>query len=272
VVASVEPGDGGGVQAVLDALASPVRREILWLTWREELPAGQIAVACGLSAPTVSRHLTILREAGLVTLRADGTSRRYRARHAVLHGLQAMVLGETSKWTPPDDLPERDQAAAATVSAVVASADLDCDRQTVFAALTDPDLCSRWLGVPIDVTAGRFAARMEWGTHVRGWYEHVVAPGLIVMVWDFDDDRVPLPGHELSAYIQITATGSGSRVQVLQQVDSPEQAAFMQSAWAMFLGRLVQELPAALASPRPVLRPARAKHAPGSSGPPGSRT
>jgi DNA-binding transcriptional ArsR family regulator/uncharacterized protein YndB with AHSA1/START domain len=258
-MASGESGDGARVQAVLEALASPVRREILWLTWLEELPAGQIAAACRLSAPTVSQHLAILRGAGLITMRADGTFRRYRARRSLLQGLQAMLLGETAKWLPADDLPEREQATAATVPAVIAAAEVPYDQQTAFAAFTDPDLCSRWLGVPIDVTAGRFACQMEWGTYVRGWLEHVVAPGLIVMRWDFDDGRIPLPGHELTAYIRITATGSGSRVEALQQVDTVEQAAFMESAWTMFLGRLVQALPAALAQPDPTPRPARPK-------------
>ena len=39
---------------------------------------------------------------------------------------------------------------------------------------------------------GHFRATMEWGTQVRGRYEHVVAPELIVMSWDFADEQVPV--------------------------------------------------------------------------------
>jgi len=55
------------IQKVLSALASPVRREILALIWDRDLPAGEIAAAFEVTAPTISQHLGVLREAGLVT-------------------------------------------------------------------------------------------------------------------------------------------------------------------------------------------------------------
>src|SRR4051812_50104163 len=57
------------VQRVMQALGSPVRREILWLVAEDERPAGEIAAAVAVSAPTVSEHLKVLRQAGLVTMR-----------------------------------------------------------------------------------------------------------------------------------------------------------------------------------------------------------
>ncbi|HWM06436.1 MAG TPA: metalloregulator ArsR/SmtB family transcription factor [Actinophytocola sp.] len=247
------------VQSVLEALSSPVRREILWLIWREELPAGQIAAGSGVTAPTVSEHLRVLRRAGLVNMRVDGTFRRYRARQDGVRGLQAMLLGETQKWIPADDVRERSRAQARTVPAVVASAEVACDPATAFTAFTDADLYSRWLGVPVTIDDGRFACTLEWGTQVRGWYEHVLAPTLIVMRWDFDDERVPLPGRELTAYWRSTATEAGCRVEVHQLVDDTEQAQFMRAAWTMVLGRLVEGLPAALADTAAPARPARPK-------------
>ena len=56
-----------------------VRREILWMLWDAELPAGEISAAFDVSGGTVSTHLSALREAGLVAVRADGNFRRYRA-------------------------------------------------------------------------------------------------------------------------------------------------------------------------------------------------
>jgi predicted transcriptional regulator len=65
------------LQTVLDALASPVRREILWRLWDEELPAGAVAAAFDVTAPTISEHLGVLRRAGLVTMRRFGNHRLY---------------------------------------------------------------------------------------------------------------------------------------------------------------------------------------------------
>ena len=62
----------------LRALADPTRREILRRLLDHEAPAGEIAGAFAVSRPAVSRHLRVLREAGLVTVRNDGTSRYYR--------------------------------------------------------------------------------------------------------------------------------------------------------------------------------------------------
>jgi len=67
--------------AVLHALAEPRRRAILRLVKDHERPAGDIAAAFpDVSGPAISQHLRVLREAGLVQERRDGTRRLYRAR------------------------------------------------------------------------------------------------------------------------------------------------------------------------------------------------
>ncbi len=68
------------MDAVLAALAEPNRREILRLVHSEELPAGQIASHFDVSRPAISQHLKVLRDAGLVEERRDGTRRLYRVR------------------------------------------------------------------------------------------------------------------------------------------------------------------------------------------------
>ena len=67
--------------AVLRALSEPRRRAILRLVKDHERPAGDIAAAFpDVSGPAISQHLRVLREAGLVQERRDGTRRLYRAR------------------------------------------------------------------------------------------------------------------------------------------------------------------------------------------------
>jgi DNA-binding transcriptional ArsR family regulator len=63
---------------VLDALGDPTRRAVLELLRTGERPVGELAAALPVSRPAVSQHLRVLRGAGLVTERRDGTRRLYR--------------------------------------------------------------------------------------------------------------------------------------------------------------------------------------------------
>ncbi len=69
------------MQALLDAVVEPRRREILLLVQHGELAAGAIAGHFpDVSRPAISQHLRVLRDAGLVDERRDGTRRLYRVR------------------------------------------------------------------------------------------------------------------------------------------------------------------------------------------------
>jgi len=76
------------VDLVARAIAEPRRRQILTLVRERELSAGEIAANFEVSRPAVSQHLTVLREAGLLSERRRGTSRLYRARPEGLAGLR----------------------------------------------------------------------------------------------------------------------------------------------------------------------------------------
>jgi DNA-binding transcriptional ArsR family regulator len=225
------------LQKIMGALSSPVRREILSLVWDREMPAGRIAEAFSVTKPTISQHLAVLREAGLVTSTAVGTSRKYRARPAGLRGLYG-ALSDSGRWTNADDVPERALAVARTRGAVSVSVEVDAAPGDTFRALVDPVVYSRWLGVPVRIEEDRFSCTLEWGTQVRGRYEVVSAPELIAMRWDFDDNAVPVPGAELSAYLRVAPGPAGSHVEVHQLVDTVAQAEFMEAAWSLVLGRL----------------------------------
>ena len=68
------------VEQTLRAIAEPSRRKILRLVQNNELPAGEIASHFEITRPAISQHLRILKNAGLVTERREGTKRLYRAR------------------------------------------------------------------------------------------------------------------------------------------------------------------------------------------------
>ena len=69
---------------VLDALADPVRRQIVELLAAGEMGAGEIAARFPVSRPAVSRHLRVLREAGLVADEVRAQRRVYRLERAPL--------------------------------------------------------------------------------------------------------------------------------------------------------------------------------------------
>ncbi len=73
------------------ALAEPRRREILRLVSTAELSAGDIARRFEVTRPAISQHLRVLREAGLVRERRNGTRRFYRARPETIAELRAYL-------------------------------------------------------------------------------------------------------------------------------------------------------------------------------------
>jgi DNA-binding transcriptional ArsR family regulator len=81
------------MEAALKAIAEPRRRQILALVRDEELAAGEIAAHFDVSRPAVSQHLNVLKEAGLLSERRNGTRRLYRARPEGLADLKTFLEG-----------------------------------------------------------------------------------------------------------------------------------------------------------------------------------
>jgi DNA-binding transcriptional ArsR family regulator len=79
------------VEAAIRAIAEPRRRRILELVRDGELTAGEIASAFDVTRPAVSQHLTVLKHAGLLEERREGTKRLYRARAEGLADVRAFV-------------------------------------------------------------------------------------------------------------------------------------------------------------------------------------
>jgi DNA-binding transcriptional ArsR family regulator len=91
--------------AVLRALADPHRRQILRLVRHAELPAGQIAASFTLTQQAVSQHIGVLRQAGLLTERREGTRRLYALNHQALEPVRELL---SEFW--PDALARLKQA------------------------------------------------------------------------------------------------------------------------------------------------------------------
>lgn len=83
---------------LFEAIAEPNRRQILDLLRGGERPAGDLVEATGLSQPGVSKHLKLLREAGLVSARPDGQRRFYRLEPDELEALDEWLRPFRSFW------------------------------------------------------------------------------------------------------------------------------------------------------------------------------
>ena len=79
--------------AVLEAIVAPPRRRILDAVRTQERSVTELVERLGMSQPGVSRHLRILRDAGLVTVRSDAQRR--------LYGLRSEPLRDLDDWLEP---------------------------------------------------------------------------------------------------------------------------------------------------------------------------
>ena len=87
------------MHAALQALSEPHRMAILSMLADGERPAGDFVDALPIAQPTVSKHLSVLREAGLVTVRKDAQRRLYSLNPAPLKELDLWLARYRRFWT-----------------------------------------------------------------------------------------------------------------------------------------------------------------------------
>lgn len=98
------------MQSIL-AIADPTRRRIVELLALRERTAGELVEEFDLSAPAISQHLNVLREAGLVVTRAEGQSRIQSLNPAGLDELDAWLEKTRAVWSRRLDALERELRA-----------------------------------------------------------------------------------------------------------------------------------------------------------------
>jgi DNA-binding transcriptional ArsR family regulator len=92
---------------VFEVIAEPNRRQILDLLRERERPVGELVEAVGLSQPGVSKHLRVLREAGLVEVTVDAQRRLYRIRPEPLQEIDEWLTPYRAAWRDRLDALER---------------------------------------------------------------------------------------------------------------------------------------------------------------------
>lgn len=99
---------------VLEVIAEPTRRRILDAVREGERSVGELVEVVGMHQPGVSRHLKVLRDAGLVEVRRDAQRRLYRLRPEPLMELDAWLAPYRAEWTARLDSLERHLQRTAT--------------------------------------------------------------------------------------------------------------------------------------------------------------
>jgi DNA-binding transcriptional ArsR family regulator len=91
--------------SVFNVVAEPSRRQILDLLGESERPVGELVDRLGLSQPAVSKHLRVLRDAGLVEVRGDAQRRLYSVRPEPLRAIYEWLAPYRRMWAASlDDL------------------------------------------------------------------------------------------------------------------------------------------------------------------------
>ena len=93
--------------AVFEVVAEPTRRRILDLLREAERPVGELVDTLGVSQPRISKHLRVLRDAGLVEARVDAQRRLYRVRSEPLREVDAWLAPYRAMWGSSLDALER---------------------------------------------------------------------------------------------------------------------------------------------------------------------
>jgi len=91
-----------GTLTTLQVLAEPSRQAILDLLRDGELPVGELVARLNMSQPAISKHLRVLKEAGMVDVRADAQRRLYRIRPEPLAELDDWLASYRKLWFPCD--------------------------------------------------------------------------------------------------------------------------------------------------------------------------
>jgi DNA-binding transcriptional ArsR family regulator len=103
---------------VLEAIAEPTRRRILDAVRGGECSVGDLVAIVGMNQPGISRHLKVLRDAGLVEVRRDAQRRLYRLRPEPLQELDRWLEPYRAEWADRLDALERhlERTAAPTTT------------------------------------------------------------------------------------------------------------------------------------------------------------
>jgi uncharacterized protein YndB with AHSA1/START domain/DNA-binding transcriptional ArsR family regulator len=259
------------MDAVLTAIAEPHRREILELIRTRELSSGEIASHFRVTRPAISQHLRVLTDAGLVTLRKEGTKHIYRARPEGMAELrdflnefwtgrldvlkaqvEAQEAGERERMKAPKRVdPEAAREAPRAEAAMDENraVDVGSEREIhiaappemVFPFLIDPDKVVRWMGIEAALDprpGGVYKVNINGRDVASGNFIEVVPNSRVVFTWGWEGENVVLPSGASTVEITLQEDGRGTLLRLRHLGLPAEERDSHLVGWDYFLQRL----------------------------------
>jgi DNA-binding transcriptional ArsR family regulator/uncharacterized protein YndB with AHSA1/START domain len=233
--------------SALEVLAEPNRRRILDLLRVHERAVGALVDALAVSQPAVSKHLRVLREAGLVEARVDGQRRLYRVRTEPLRELDDWLAPYRELWAPSLDALERhletmetdmhgDLEPAGDGWRLRFTRRLSHPAEQVWRAITEAEHLQAWFPQRIvgEWTVGAPLRFEPPGGEFPGFDGEVLAcepPSLLEFRWGTDTIRLEISPHD-----------GGCTLALIDSIDTLGKAVRDGAGWHVCLDALEHEL------------------------------
>lgn len=236
------------MDAALKALAEPNRRRILEFVADGELSAGTIADRFEVTRPAISQHLSVLKQAGLIAERREGTSRLYRARRQgfaqvkwFLDGFwedRLAQLGAAVTTAHEHDTATMTQCVTVQRDLVVA-APVD----TIWDLLTDAGQATRWMGLTATfdlVVGGSYRNEVVPGFVAVGEFIDIDPPHQLAHTWGWEpDESGVVPAGSTIVDIELVPTDVNTCVRLIHRgLPDVASAGTHSQGWGHYLPRL----------------------------------
>jgi uncharacterized protein YndB with AHSA1/START domain len=247
---------------VFAALAHPTRREIVERLSGGVATVGEATGGMGVSKPTISRHLKLLEEAGVVTRVIEGRTHRLALRPDTLAATSDWIDEQRARWERLFDvvgeyLEERKERGVAERHEFELRIErtFDATAEEVFDAWTSPEVLRRWFHsepdwttpvAEVDLRVGgkvRVAMRETDGTEhaMGGEFTLIDRPRRLAMTWTFDE----WPEKEQMIELEFTERDGRTTVVLINSgIDTEQHRAEQQGGWKGCLDSLERALAA----------------------------
>ena len=240
------------VDLALRAIAEPRRREILRLVQDAELSSGEIAAHFEVTRPATSQHLRILADAGLVSVRRQGTRRLYRTRPEGLAELRAFLesfwderLALLARAAGEEEQRKKEGCPEMTSSGETGIIEreirISALPETVFPFFTEPDRMVQWMGISATLEprpGGVFRVSINGRGVARGEYVEVVPNSRVVFTWGWESEGNPIPPGSTTVEVSLVEDGGGTILRFRHLGLPAEQRDGHAEGWGHFLPRV----------------------------------